>query len=177
MGADRNIQPSVIWFTGLPGAGKTTLATKLFNHLREHQIRCELLDGDEIRRQLPPLGFSKQDRDLQVLRVGEIARKFEEEGAVVLTALVSPYRDARNAVRKLTRRFIEVYVSTPLETCEGRDVKGNYRAARAGTIQNFTGVSDPYEPPENPEITVNSSRQNEQQCLEIILDYLDRNLT
>ena len=148
--------PAVLWFTGLSGAGKTTIAAAVERALRARGIRTELLDGDAVR-QLSPTGFSRADRDAHVRRVGFLASRLEHHGVTVVCALISPYAESRDFVRTLCRRFIEIHVSTPIAECERRDVKGLYARARRGEIAQFTGIDDPYEPPAAPELTLDTT--------------------
>jgi adenylylsulfate kinase len=142
-----------VWFTGLSGAGKTTLSCWVAEQLRTNGRRVEILDGDEVRRTLTRgLGFSKQDRDENIRRIGYVAHLLARNGVIVLVAVISPYRAVREEVRRLIGDFIEVYVNAPLEVCEQRDHKGLYRKARAGELKGFTGIDDPYEPPLAPEV-------------------------
>ncbi len=142
-----------VWFTGLSGAGKTTLARAVYDELKKRGNRVEILDGDVVRQYLTKgLGFSKEDRDENIRRIGFVAHLLTRNGVIVLVAAISPYRATREEVRRKIGDFIEVYVNAPLEVCEQRDVKGLYKKARAGEIKNFTGISDPYEPPLNPEV-------------------------
>lgn len=146
-----------LWFTGLSGAGKSTLAGLVAEELRRRGHRVEILDGDEVREHLSRgLGFSRADRDTNIRRIGYVAKLLSRNGTVAITAAISPYRATRDEVRRQIVRFVEVYVSTPLEECASRDVKGLYARALSGEVPHFTGVSDPYEPPENPEITVST---------------------
>jgi adenylylsulfate kinase len=162
-----------LWFTGLSGAGKSTLATMVAERLREAGRRVELLDGDEVRKNLSQgLGFSKADRDANILRIAYVARVLSRNGVVAITAAISPYREIRDQARAEISRFVEVYVDCPLEVCEQRDVKGLYKKARSGEIAQFTGISDPYEAPENPEIHLHTDRENPEQDVEIILEKL-----
>jgi adenylylsulfate kinase len=147
----------VIWFTGFSGSGKSTLAEWVGRELRARGVRVEMLDGDALRSVFPTTGFSKAERDAHVRRVGYLASRLEHHGVVVIAALISPYRESRDFVRGLCRRFIEIHVSTPLETCEQRDVKGLYARARRGEITEFTGVSDPYEAPHSAELAIDTS--------------------
>ncbi|HZJ26195.1 MAG TPA: adenylyl-sulfate kinase [Acidimicrobiia bacterium] len=144
-----------LWFTGYSGAGKSTIANVVAAELAVRGQRIELLDGDEVRENLSAgLGFSKTDRDINIRRIGWVAKVLARNGVAAITAAISPYRETRDAVRAEIPYFVEVFVDTPLEVCEERDVKGLYRKARAGDIGEFTGVSDPYEPPLAPEIHV-----------------------
>jgi adenylyl-sulfate kinase len=148
----------VVWLTGLPAAGKSTIAALVAADLRRTGVDVELLDGDAVRRTLSPdLGFSRRDRDENVRRVAAAAAEARRHGALVVVAMVSPYRRARaDARRLLGEPFVEVHVTASLETCAARDPKGLYARARAGEIDGFTGVSDPYEPPEDPELVVDT---------------------
>jgi adenylylsulfate kinase len=147
---------AVLWFTGLSGAGKSTLAAAVDRELRSRGLRTEFLDGDAVRM-LSPTGFSRGDRDAHVKRVGFLASRLEHHDVTVICALISPYAEARQFVRGLCRRFIEVYVATPLEECERRDVKGLYARARRGEVAHFTGIDDPYEPPSAPELVLDTT--------------------
>ena len=163
-----------VWFTGLSGSGKSTLAFTVERALIDRGVACYVLDGDNIRFGLNrDLGFSPEDRTENIRRIGEVCRLFQDAGLVVLTAFISPYRADRNQVRALHAdgRFVEVFVDTPIEVCEARDVKGLYVKARAGEIPEFSGVSAPYEAPESPEIRVDTSRPLDQ-CVAEIIDQL-----
>ncbi|HLT59048.1 MAG TPA: adenylyl-sulfate kinase [Limnochordales bacterium] len=150
----------VLWLTGLSGAGKSTIAGGLARELRARGRRVEVLDGDEVRRVLSQgLGFSRADRDANVMRIAYVAKLLARHGVIVIVAAISPYREARERARQEIGRFVEVYVRCPLEVCVQRDVKGLYKEALAGRIPHFTGVSDPYEEPEQPEITVNTAEE------------------
>ncbi len=150
-----------VWLTGLSGAGKTTLAGLLLRRLQEQGIKAEILDGDVIRKRLwPELGYQKQDRDESVRRLGRVCDILSRNGVVVIVAAISPYRAAREALRSQLPNFIEVYVSCPLNILVARDVKGFYKKALAGEIQGFTGVSDPYEPPEYPDLIIGSDSES-----------------
>lgn len=165
---------AVLWFTGLSGSGKSTIAAKVFAALERAGVDVETLDGDGLRSVFPGAGFSKQARDEHVRRVGHTAGLLEKHGVTVIASFVSPYEEARNFARSCCRRFMEIYVETPLSICEERDVKGLYAKARRGEIQNFTGVSDPYEPPRKPEITIRTEEVSADEACRIILEYLDR---
>src|ERR1700736_4979427 len=144
-----------LWFTGLSGAGKSTLAGMAAEELRRGGDRVEVLDGDEVRTNLSKgLGFSKQDRDTNIRRIGYVCKLLARNGVIAISAAISPYRDIRDEVRKMHDRFFEVYVECPIETLVERDVKGLYKKALAGEIKNFTGVSDPYEAPLKAELIV-----------------------
>ena len=165
-------KPRVIWFTGLSGAGKTTLAEKLAAYLKEKGEKCELLDGDTVRNIFPQTGFTKKERDEHVKRMGFLASMLERNGVTVLASFISPYRESRDFVRKMCRNFVEVYVSTSLEVCEKRDVKGLYKKARSGEIKSFTGIDDPYEVPLHPEITINTAEETVEESLEKLLKFM-----
>jgi sulfate adenylyltransferase/3'-phosphoadenosine 5'-phosphosulfate synthase len=164
----------VVWFTGLSGAGKSTIANALQAELARRGRRSELLDGDEVRTHLSKgLGFSKEDRDTNIRRIGYVARLVARSGGIAITAAISPYRDVRDEVRNQTPGFVEVYVHCPLDTLVERDVKGLYKKAIAGEIANFTGVSDPYEAPINPEVVCDSSVETVEQSLAKVIDKLE----
>jgi sulfate adenylyltransferase len=171
-------QGVTLWFTGLSGAGKSTVAHATIERMAEFGRNCSLLDGDEIRTHLSKgLGFSKEDRDTNIRRVGYVAGLIAQHGGTCLCAVISPYRAIRDEARKMSRgNFIEVYCSTPIEVCERRDVKGMYAKARAavadGKPMGFTGVDDPYEPPSNPEVTLDTTSLSVQQCVDKIIDRL-----
>jgi len=163
-----------VWFTGLSGSGKSTLAFALEHALIDRGVAAYVLDGDNVRFGLnSDLGFSPTDRTENIRRIGEVCRLFQDSGMVVLTAFISPYIIDRDRVRSLhpEGRFVEVFVDTPLEVCEARDVKGLYQKARAGEIAEFSGISAPYEPPTNPEIRVDTSKSLDD-CVAEIISYL-----
>ena len=142
-----------VWFTGFSGAGKSTIAEALTKKLQTEGYNLEVLDGDEIRENLTKdLGFSKEDRDTNIRRIGFVAKLLARNGIIVLVPVISPYRAIREEMRANIRDFVEVFVNAPLSVCEERDVKGLYKKVRAGQIKQFTGIDDPYEPPTNPEI-------------------------
>lgn len=154
---DRQPKPAVIWLTGLSGSGKTTIADKLVAALHEKSIKSVKLDGDEIRNAIKLHGFDEDSRKKHNLNVGYIASLFEKQGNIVIVSLISPYRDVRDEVRTMCQRFLEVYLSTDLDTCIARDPKGLYQKAIAGEIKDFTGISAPYEAPLNPELNINTA--------------------
>ena len=164
-----------LWLTGLSGAGKSTLAELVVGELRHRDVRVELLDGDIVRTNLSKgLGFSKEDRDTNILRIGFVAHLLQRNGVGVVVSAISPYRDVRNQCRALMGEdFIEVYVNAPLEVCEDRDVKGLYAKARAGELKGFTGIDDPYEPPENPELELRTDELSPTECLAEVLGLLE----
>jgi adenylylsulfate kinase len=164
-----------LWFTGLSGAGKTTITNILVKELRSRGSKLEVLDGDIVRENLSKgLGFSKEDRDTNIRRIAFVANLLSRNGVPVITAAISPYREIRNEARAMMNgRFIETYVKASVEVCEERDVKGLYAKARAGEIKEFTGVSDPYEPPENPEITLETEQQSPEESAQTILQFLE----
>ena len=150
-----------LWFTGLSGAGKTTISQLVERALRERGLRVEVLDGDVVRTNLSKgLGFSKEDRDENIRRIGFVCQLLSRNGVAAIAAAISPYREVRDEVRARIGRFVEVYVECPLDTLVERDVKGLYRKALAGEIRNFTGVDDPYEPPLNPEVVARTDRES-----------------
>ncbi|MEM9003881.1 MAG: adenylyl-sulfate kinase [Cyanobacteria bacterium P01_F01_bin.86] len=163
-----------IWFTGLSGSGKSTIAHALAQHLREHECKMEILDGDIVRTNLTKgLGFSKEDRDTNIRRIGFVSHLLTRNGVIVLVSAISPYRAAREEVREKIEDFFEVYVSAPLEVCESRDVKGLYKKARAGEIKQFTGIDDPYEHPLNPEVTCETDKETLQESVNKVINKLE----
>jgi adenylyl-sulfate kinase len=162
-----------VWFTGLSGAGKSTLANLLENELRACGMNVEVLDGDVIRTHLSKgLGFSKEDRDTNIRRIGWVCQVLSRNGVVAIAAAISPYRDIRDEVRGNIQDFVEVYVEAPIAVLAERDVKGLYKKALAGEIKNFTGVSDPYEAPLNPEVVCHSDTETVEQSLAKIMTAL-----
>ncbi len=168
----------ILWFTGLPSSGKSTIANEVSWRLYQLKKLSYVLDGDNIRHGLNSnLGFSPEDRQENIRRIGEVAKLFMDAGFIVLTAFISPYRKDRDRVRSIVPegKFIEVYVKTPLEVCEERDPKGLYKKARAGEIKDFTGISAPYEEPKNPEIILETDKLSIEECAEKVIDYLKNN--
>jgi adenylylsulfate kinase len=162
-----------VWFTGLSGAGKSTLAEMLDEELRKRGLKVEMLDGDVVRTNLSKgLGFSKEDRDTNILRIGFVAQLLTRNGVATIVSAISPYREARNRCREMIGDFVEVFVSAPLDVCIERDVKGLYKQAIAGELPSFTGVSDPYEPPDNPDLVLETDVMSKEECLQLILDKL-----
>jgi adenylylsulfate kinase len=164
-----------LWFTGLSGSGKTTIAKAVEYELRSRHCQVEMLDGDVIRTNLSKgLSFSKEDRDINVRRIGFVANLLSRNGVVAITAAISPYRAVRDEIRQNTENFIEVYVNAPLEICEARDVKGLYAKARAGEIKNFTGIDDPYEEPLNPDVVCYTAQESIDISVSKVLTELER---
>lgn len=163
-----------VWLTGLSGAGKSTIAKELERRLRERELGVEVLDGDIVRTHLSKgLGFSKEDRDTNIRRIAFVAQLLTRHGVAVITAAISPYRSVRDEARTMIGNFVEVYVSCPLDELVRRDVKGLYAKALRGEIGNFTGVSDPYEEPLHPEVTVATDRESVTESVERILATLE----
>ncbi len=168
-------KPCLLWFTGLSGSGKSTLAGALEEKLFSLERHVYLLDGDNVRHGLnKDLGFNDADRVENIRRIGEASKLFIDAGLIVLSAFISPFREDREMVRSLCDEgeFIEVFMDTSLEICEQRDPKGLYKKARSGEIKHFTGIDSPYEAPQNPEIRINPSESDFDQCVEQIMDYL-----
>ena len=164
----------ILWFTGLSGSGKTSISKALAPELKRRGCKVEILDGDVIRTNLSKgLGFSKEDRDTNILRIGFVANLLSRNGVVAITAAISPYRAIRDEVRALESNFVEVYVKATLEVCESRDVKGLYAQARAGKIKGFTGIDDPYEEPLNPEIICYTERESVEDSVKKVLSKLE----
>lgn len=172
-----------IWLTGLSGAGKSTIANALAAELTARGRTITLLDGDVVRTHLSKgLGYNREDRDTNILRIGFVAGEVVRHGGVVICAAISPYREMRDTVRTMIEgiiagAFVEVFVDTPLAVCEQRDVKGLYAKARRGELKHFTGVDDPYEPPLRPEIVLRTIDMSAQGCAQHVLAYLDKNTT
>ena len=167
-----------IWMTGLSGSGKSTITDVLVTKFEERGVPLEVLDGDVVRENLSKgLGFSKEDRDTNITRIGFVADLLARNGVPVITAAISPYRETRQIVREMHdatgARFIETFIATSLEECEERDTKGLYAKARSGEIKEFTGVSDPYEEPESPELRVETSGKSPEESADEILGYLE----
>ncbi len=165
-------QPTVLWFTGLSGSGKSTISERVYAILEDEDYEVEHLDGDAIRDIFPKTGFSREERNAHIKRVGYLASRLQTHGVFVIGSFISPYQESRDFVRDLCDDFTEVYVSTPLEECERRDVKGLYAKARSGEIDNFTGISDPYEEPENPELNIDTTNISIDDAVQQVLDYL-----
>ena len=172
---ERN-QAFVLWLTGLSGSGKSTLSDRIYDYLLSKERDVERLDGDMVRDIFPATGFTRPERDEHIRRIAFVASLLEKHGVIVIASFVSPYRQARDFARRMCGNFIEVYVSASLQECASRDVKGLYRKAQQGLIENFTGIDDPYEPPENPEIVVDTENQTVDQSVAVIASYIKRYL-
>ena len=159
----------VLWFTGLSGSGKSTIATRVHEALVRRGQEVEYIDGDALREVFPNTGFTRGEREEHLRRTGYMAARLAAHGVTVVASFVSPYRESREFIRRLCRDFIEIYVSTPLDECERRDVKGLYARARRGEIRNFTGIDDPYEPPEHPELTLDTRALGVDECVALVL--------
>jgi adenylylsulfate kinase len=165
----------ILWFTGLSGSGKTTITKALEPELKARGCKVEILDGDVVRTNLSKgLGFSQEDRDTNIRRIGFVAHLLSRNGVIAMTAAISPYRAIRDEIRAMEPNFVEVYVTAPLEVCEGRDVKGLYAKARAGEIKGFTGIDDPYEEPVNPEIICYTERESVEESVKKVLTKLEQ---
>lgn len=172
---NKNQKPCLLWFTGLSGSGKSTIANALDVELHKRGYHTFLLDGDNVRHGLcSDLGFSDDDREENIRRVGEVCKLFADAGLIVMSAFISPFTSDRRMVRKLfpAGEFIEVYMDTPLETCEERDPKGLYRKARSGEIKHFTGIDSPYEIPSHPELRLDTSTMSVKTCVDTLIAYL-----
>jgi adenylylsulfate kinase len=169
-----NYKPCVIWLTGLSGSGKTTIANGLFEKLKEKNMKCVILDGDEIRTIFPLIGFDKVSRINHNINVGYMASLLEKQGYIVIVSLISPFAEARDRCRTLINNFIEVHLKTSLEVCEKRDVKGLYVKARNGDIKDFSGISSPYEEPINPELRLDTEVSDLDFCVRAIMNKLKK---
>ena len=164
---------AVLWFTGLSGSGKTTIAHEVEAKLLEAGVPVEILDGDVVRENLSKgLGFSKEDRDTNIRRIAFVAHLLQRNGVFVITAAISPYKAIRDEARAMIKDFVEIYADASLEVCEARDTKGLYAKARAGEIKGFTGIDDPYEAPENPEVVCDTDAEDVSQSAQKVIDKL-----
>lgn len=174
--AARGHRGAILWFTGLSASGKSTLATRLDKRLHDQGYFSFILDGDNLRHGLcKDLGFSPEDRNENIRRVGEVAKLFADAGALISTAFISPYREIRDRVRERATRdddMVEIFVKCPVDVCAERDPKGLYEKARKGEIENFTGISAPYEEPEDPDVVVETHEHEPEECVDQIMDYL-----
>lgn len=173
-----NHASTIIWFTGLSGSGKSTIANELEKILHQLSIRTFILDGDNVRHGLnKDLGFSDEDRKENIRRVGEVAKLFIDSGTMTLATFISPFQEERDSIRKMVKpnEFLEIHIKCDLDVCENRDVKGLYKKARNGEIKKFTGIDSPYELPNNPDLTLNTDTSNVEECVNTILNYLISN--
>ena len=160
----------VLWFTGLSGSGKSTIAERVHEELVRRGVDVEYIDGDALREVFPKTGFTREEREEHLRRTGYMASRLAAHGVTVVASFVSPYRESRDFIRRLAPGFVEIYVSTPLEECERRDVKGLYARARRGEIKNFTGIDDPYEVPMSPELTLDTRALSVEQGVAEVLE-------
>jgi adenylylsulfate kinase len=160
----------VLWFTGLSGSGKSTIAERVHQELVRRGVDVEYIDGDALREVFPKTGFTREEREEHLRRTGYMASRLAAHGVTVVASFVSPYRESRDFIRRLAAGFVEIYVSTPLEECERRDVKGLYARARRGEIKNFTGIDDPYEVPVSPELTLDTRALSVEQGVAKVLE-------
>ena len=180
-GAQRSVRGTgapapVLWFTGLSGSGKSTIATRVHQQLVGRGVEVEYIDGDALREVFPNTGFTRAEREEHLRRTGYMASRLAAHGVAVVASFVSPYRESRDFIRRLCPNFGEIYVATPLEECERRDVKGLYAKARRGELRNFTGLDDPYEPPDHPELTLDTRTLTVEQCVAKVLDLFEDQL-
>ena len=172
IGQNRDGTPKVapvLWFTGLSGSGKSTIAVRVHQELVRRGLDVEYIDGDALREVFPQTGFTREEREEHLRRTGYMASRLAAHGVTVVASFVSPYRESRDFIRRLCPRFLEIYVATPLEECERRDVKGLYARARRGEIRNFTGIDDPYEVPERPELSLDTRALSVEQSVTQVL--------
>jgi len=170
----KEIIPFVLWFTGLPSSGKHTVAQAVYSILADKKYNVEVLSGEKVRAIFPRTGFSKESRNDHIEKVGFLASILEKNRVIVVASFISPYKEARDFVRVQCTNFIEVYMSTPIGECERRDSKGLYKKARQGLIKNVTGIDDPYEIPNNPELTINIGQTSPEEAVKEVLNYLRR---
>ncbi|HYF38540.1 MAG TPA: adenylyl-sulfate kinase [Gemmatimonadales bacterium] len=166
----------VLWFTGLSGSGKSTIAVRVYEELVRRQLDVEYIDGDALREVFPNTGFTRAEGEEHLRRTGYMASRLSAHGVTVVASFVSPYRGSRDFIRKLCPAFAEIYVATPLEECERRDVKGLYARARRGELKNFTGIDDPYEVPEQPELTLDTRTLSVEQSVARVLALYEEQL-
>ncbi|MCG8411227.1 MAG: adenylyl-sulfate kinase [Bacteroidales bacterium] len=170
----KRICPRVYWFTGLSGAGKSTLSEHFYQYLKDKGVKVEHLDGDYIRNIFPKIGFTKDQRIQHIKRVAFLASKLQQNGITVIASFITPYNQSRDYIREVCSNYIEIYVSTPIEECERRDVKGLYKKARRGEISNFTGIDDPFEIPKNPEIIIDTTNMEIEDSVKQIIKFSNK---
>jgi adenylylsulfate kinase len=174
--ARTRLPAAVLWFTGLSGSGKSTIAARVHQELLRRGVDVEYIDGDALREVFPNTGFTRAEREEHLRRTGYMASRLAAHGVTVVASFVSPYRESRDFIRRLCPNFAEIYVATPLEECERRDVEGLYARARRGELRNFTGIDDPYEAPEHPELTLDTRNATVEQCVAQVLSRLAESL-
>lgn len=167
-----NLKPTVLWFTGLSGSGKSTISERVYGTLLQQNYGVEHLDGDAVREVFPKTGFSREERTAHLKKIGFLASKLQKHGVFVVCSFISPYEEVRQYIREMCDDYTEIYVSTPLEECERRDVKGLYQKARNGEIEHFTGISDPYETPVNPDITIDTTHIGVEAAVKEVFNFL-----
>ena len=170
----REINPFVVWLTGLPASGKTTIGDALAGELKKMNIKVERLDAHQVRDIFPEAGFSREERSRHIKRVGHLASVLEKNNVCVVASFISPYAESRNFVKSLCKNFVEIHVSTSIDTCQKRDSRGLYEKARRGEIENFTGISDVYEKPQNPVLTIDTEKDDVNQNVKKIMTYLKK---
>ena len=175
-GGGTRVAAPVLWFTGLSGSGKSTIATRVHQELVRRGVEVEYIDGDALREVFPNTGFTRAERDEHLRRTGYMASRLAAHGVTVVASFVSPYRETREFVRRICPTFAEIYVATPLEECERRDVKGLYARARRGELRNFTGIDDPYEPPDRAELTLDTRALSVEQSVAKVLELFEEQL-
>jgi adenylylsulfate kinase len=168
------IEPFLIWFTGLPDSGKTTLADLLYQRLKQEDRKLERLDGANIREIFPKIGFTREERNKHIEKIGYLSSLLIKNNITVVASFISPYKESRHFVRSICKNFVEIYINTPLDVCEKRDSKGLYAKARSGELKMLTGVDDPYEEPENPDLTFNNDEMDNQMIVNEIVSYLKK---
>ena len=175
-GSGTRVTAPVLWFTGLSGSGKSTIATRVHQELVRRGVEVEYIDGDALREVFPNTGFTRAERDEHLRRTGYMASRLAAHGVTVVASFVSPYRESREFIRRICPTFAEIYVATPLEECERRDVKGLYARARRGELRNFTGIDDPYEPPDRAELTLDTRSLSVEQSVAKVLELFEEQL-
>jgi adenylylsulfate kinase len=175
-GSGTRVTAPVLWFTGLSGSGKSTIAARVHQELVRRGVEVEYIDGDALREVFPNTGFTRAERDEHLRRTGYMASRLAAHGVTVIASFVSPYRESRDFIRRICPTFAEIYVSTSLEECERRDAKGLYARARRGEIRNFTGIDDPYEPPDRAELTLDTRALSVEQSMAKVLELFEEQL-
>ncbi len=175
-GSGTRVTAPVLWFTGLSGSGKSTIAIRVHQELVRRGVEVEYIDGDALREVFPNTGFTRSERDEHLRRTGYMASRLAAHGVTVVASFVSPYRESREFIRRICPTFAEIYVATPLEECERRDVKGLYARARRGELRNFTGIDDPYEAPDRAELTLDTRSLSVEQSVAKVLELFEEQL-